>query len=91
MYKIFDTYILRTPLFPIDFFLNITRDEEVSDNQLKEVFQNPLVKESIYLASPILFEEIKKWIEGKKTDDTNKIKISFLKYLSRMSSRPTPF
>ncbi|MGG8497556.1 lantibiotic dehydratase family protein [Tenacibaculum sp. TC6] len=91
MYKIFDTYILRTPLFPIDFFLNITRDEEVSDNQLKEVFQNPLVKESIYLASPILFEEIKKWTEGKKTDDANKIKISFLKYLSRMSSRPTPF
>ena len=91
MYKIFETYILRTPLFPIDFFLNITRDEEVSDNQLKEVFQNPLVKESIYLASPILFEEIKKWTEGKKTDDANKIKISFLKYLSRMSSRSTPF
>ena len=43
------------------------------------------------MASPILFEEIKKWTEGKKTDDTNKIKISFLKYLSRMSSRPTPF
>ncbi|MBL4668497.1 MAG: lantibiotic dehydratase family protein [Flavobacteriales bacterium] len=91
MYKVFNTYVLRTPLFPIDFFLNITKDKEVSDDKLKEIFQNPLVKESIYLASPILFEEIEKWTENKKLDDAKKIKLSFFKYLSRMSSRPTPF
>ncbi|WP_299207953.1 lantibiotic dehydratase family protein [uncultured Dokdonia sp.] len=63
----------------------------VSDDQLKELFSNPLVKESIYLASPILFKEIKKWSQDKNPDTKGKIRNSFLKYLSRISSRPTPF
>lgn len=49
MYQIFNTYVLRTPLFPLNFFLDLTKNKEISDDQLKEIFQNPLVKESIYL------------------------------------------
>lgn len=91
MYKNFDKYILRTPILPVNFFLKLTKDKEIADEDLKTIFYNPLINEAIYLASPVLYQEIKKWGENKSIDDKDKIKISFIKYLSRMSSRPTPF
>ena len=89
MYRNFNKYILRTPTLSVDFFLKLTGGKEVLDEDLRETFSDPLIKEAIYLASPVLYQEIKKWAENKNIDD--KIKTSFIKYLSRMSSRPTPF
>lgn len=93
MYKIFNKYVLRTPLFSVNYFLNLTKDKLISDEKLLSEFENPIIKESIYLASPVLFEELNKWSENKikDTKDKNKIRNSFLKYLSRLSSRCTPF
>lgn len=93
MYKIFNKYVLRTPLFSVNYFLDLTKDKLISDEKLLLEFENPIIKESIYLACPILCEEINKWAENKIKDskEINKIRNSFLKYLSRLSSRCTPF
>jgi hypothetical protein len=52
-----------------------------------------MVKEAIFLASPSLYSEIEKWINKQITDKfkSEKIEQSFLKYISRMTSRCTPF
>lgn len=93
MYKLFDKYILRTPIFPVNYFFKLTQNDVVSDEQLIDEFNNPIISEAIYLASPILYKEIEKWTNSEIKDDKEKVKIknSFLKYLSRLSSRSTPF
>ncbi|MGE8536620.1 MAG: lantibiotic dehydratase family protein [Chryseobacterium sp.] len=68
--------------------------EEVSDEELKEIYHHPVFQEAIYLASPHLFEELKKWINSEKElsfKEHQKLKHTFLKYYSRMSTRSTPF
>lgn len=91
MYKIFDTYVLRTPLLTIDFFLELTKEDRITDQQLKNIFSDFSIKEAIFLASPVLFKEIEKWSTDQNLDDKGEIRNSFLKYLSRICSRPTPF
>ena len=90
MYKVFDSFVVRTPVLPVDYFLDLTKDKLVSDERFVEEFEKPQVKEAIYLASPVLFKELEKSIATGFKDDA-KIKESFLKYLTRMSTRPTPF
>lgn len=92
-YNYFSDYVLRAPLLSVDFYKNLTRDKDITDRKLKKLFENPLIKEAVFLASPPLYEELERWAEGEVTDQkkTEKLKHSFLKYLSRMSSRCTPF
>lgn len=92
-YNYFDKYILRTPLLPLNFFLELTDEIHISDKKLKEILKNEIVREAIYLASPILYDEIIKMCENQisSVKDAEKIKTSLLKYISRMCSRCTPF
>ncbi|MHA7060183.1 lantibiotic dehydratase family protein [Aquimarina sp. M1] len=59
----------------------------------RKIWTNDIVKEAIFLGSPELFIAINKWFEGEIVDlkKVDRLKISLLKYLSRMSSRCTPF
>lgn len=93
MYRNFNKYVLRAPLFSLNYFLNLTSDNDVSDADLFKEFNNPVIREAIFLASPVLYTQIEKWCSNKIKSEKEelKIKISFLKYLSRISSRPTPF
>lgn len=93
MYKNFNKYIIRTPIFPVNYFFQLTRNEIVSDKELMNQFLNPIINEAIYLASPVLHKEINKWCINEIKDEKEKLKIknSFLKYLSRLCSRSTPF
>ena len=91
-YRNFSKYVLRAPLFPVNFFKSITSNENTSEEELKEVCQDSRIREAIFLASPTLFNEIIKWLENKLNEEkSKKIQYSVLKYLSRMSSRCTPF
>ena len=91
-YKPFSNYILRTPLFPIDFFMSLNKNLTTSEESIKEVCGDDRIKEAIFLASPDLFFEMKKWFDGKLNEEKNRrVKYSILKYLSRLSSRCTPF
>lgn len=89
-YESFDNFVLRTPLLPLNFFQSLTAEEKVSEIQLKEVFKNPVIREAIFLASPSLYFEAEKWADDPEKED-EKLGYSILKYISRMSSRCTPF
>ncbi|KIA98050.1 hypothetical protein OA93_11395 [Flavobacterium sp. KMS] len=88
----FSQYVLRTPLFPISFYLNVI--ENYSQEGLLEAFENRLVREAIYIASPELVLALDKW-KNDSSDYSNKkengLEITLLKYIARMSARCTPF
>ena len=89
-YKNFNTYCLRTPLFQLDYFFELTKKK--SKEEILKYFDNPISMEAIFMASFDLYKEFKKWQEGGlDTSKTKKLSISLLKYASRMSSRCTPF
>ena len=89
----FPNFVVRAPLLSFSFFEKLTSKQNISDDELKELFNKAEIKEAIFLATPILFYELQKWLDN-KIEDNNKIdrlKYSLLKYISRMSSRCTPF
>ncbi|GAB1856825.1 hypothetical protein MHTCC0001_16610 [Flavobacteriaceae bacterium MHTCC 0001] len=60
---------------------------------MKSAFLIPIINEAIYLASPELHLQLKKWFEGKVTNlkKKEKLKEALLKYIIRLSTRCTPF
>ena len=98
-YKHFPNYVLRIPLFSFSSFKKLTAGKKISDKDFKKACTNPIIQEAIFLASPSLYDSIKRWLEedekAKKDKEDKKkeqkLKLSILRYLSRMSSRCTPF
>ncbi len=91
-YTAFDKFVLRTPLLSFQFYQKLTANPQVSDEFLQETFNDHMIQEAIFLASPTLYFELKKWIDGElEQKKQQRVKLSLLKYLSRMSSRCTPF
>lgn len=92
-YSFFSSFIIRTPSYPITFYIKLTDTATVERENVIEVLKDKNICEALFLASPDFYKEVLKWI---KTDDyntkkVNKIKLSILKYLIRMSTRSTPF
>lgn len=77
--------ILRTPLKP----LKTSFSKEV----LQHLFSEREVQEALFLASPNLLNECKKWLNQDITDkkEEEKLIISLQKYALRMHSRCTPY
>ena len=91
-YTHFPKYVLRTPLLPLTFFLELTKDAILTQDALKSACEETHIKEALFLASPSLYTAFEKWLEGNtKPEDSERMTYSILKYLSRMSSRCTPF
>lgn len=88
MYKSFDHFVLRTPLLPfsgLDLLLS-----DIDDLLIK--LSDPLIQEAIFIASPMFYEELEKISSLKKEELCyNKAFLAFIRYLSRMSTRCTPF
>ena len=59
-----DTFVLRTPLFPIHFYTDLLND--YSTNRLFEVLENNLIKEAVKIASPELISELEKLLSNPK-------------------------
>jgi len=89
----FSGYVLRTPILPFTFYKLLTEGKEINDSTYRKVCKEKVVKEALFLASPSLYEETQKWLSNELDDPirVEKLKFSLLKYLSRMSSRCTPF
>ncbi len=93
-YQHFNSYCLRNPLFPFSFYEQLTKNNNIDFKQLKFIWKNKTMQEALFLASPFLYTEIDKMLKKNKIEHTpkaKKIQLAFLKYLSRMSSRCTPF
>ena len=88
-YKSFDKFFYRIPLLPYNrlHFVLENRDS------LLECIRRIEVQEAIFLASPVLFMEIEKYIKmlDGNEESTNKVVLSCVRYISRMSTRCTPF
>ncbi len=89
MYKPFSSFIYRTPAYP---FTRLVAFLEHPDTILS-LLSDESVKETIYLASPVLCSEIQKIVDGEIRNEVEKDKIilSFVKYFTRMGTRCTPF
>lgn len=93
-YRFFEQYCLRTPLFPVRYFSDLTNKEFITNGMFQEIWNNTVVKEAIFLASPSLYHALEKNFESAEPQQnkaTLAIHLAFLKYISRMSSRSTPF
>jgi len=93
-YQFFEEYVVRTPLFSCSDFLEKINGNTLTDKELKEICNDPIFQEAIYLASPYLYEELVQWLiseERNSLQPNEKLKNTILKYYSRMSTRCTPF
>ncbi|MCP4214643.1 MAG: hypothetical protein GY765_08295, partial [bacterium] len=92
-YKNFSSFILRSPLLPFNFLDPLTTNTKTSEEQLKEMCGLPVVQEAIFLASPDLYAPLQQWLKGELKDKKKfeRLKYGVMRYLLRMSTRPTPF
>jgi hypothetical protein len=92
-YTFFENYVLRTPVLSINNYFDLTESNKISDDDLINQWENQLLKEALFLASPYLHEELENYFSGRIDCPKKKelLKISFLKYVVRASSRCTPF
>lgn len=93
-YQFFEEYVFRTPLFSRKKFQEITGSDEIPKDDLKSIYADPVFQEAIYLASPYLHKKLNEWIISGydlHNKENQKLKNSFLKYYSRMSTRSIPF
>ncbi len=85
-------FVLRTPLFEFGFYTRLTNNEVVANEDLIKICQDPIVKEAMFLASPTVYFAMEKMIDGTLDDKRlKKLQYTLLKYLTRMSTRCTPF
>lgn len=88
----FSQYVVRTPLFPISLYQDLSAN--YSRKNAINIYNQPLIREALNLASPELVKELDKWINNDLNFVDNKktaLELTLLKYIARMSSRCTPF
>jgi len=93
-YIFFEEYVVRTPVYSSKNFQKKAVKDIFSDDELKEISQDSIFQQAVYLASPNLYNELKKWIQSENKLSSNhnlKLKNTILKYYIRMSTRCTPF
>ena len=89
MYTAFPSFIFRTPALPFSCLRQILYDESA----YRDILLNQSVQEAIYMASSDLHHELEKYNQGQTftAKDAKRLKNTFIKYLSRMAARCTPF
>ena len=81
-----DWALVRSPLLPAERYLEL---EGGGDSELPEAVQDPLVRRALAVASPSLFEQL-----GSPPSSPSALRrwrLAVLRYLIRMSTRPTPY
>ncbi len=92
-YKEFDTVILRRPLYPLSAYHSIPKKEEEIVVFVQNLFNNPMFKEGVYLASPELYYEWEKAMSNIDYPYHKKQHLckSILKYYIRSITNCVPF
>ena len=87
MFRPFDRFIYRLPAFPLTYLRNILEGKK----SMSACFSDNRVKEAVYIGSSDLYQELENYLAvNKGRGSENGIEISFMKYLSRMSTRCHP-
>lgn len=88
MYCLLNKIIVRNPFFPFNILEKSLKDRMF----MYEIIGSPIFKSAIYLSSRDLFLQLEKYLQGEMDlSRLDKFFISITKYLSRMSTRSTPF
>ena len=84
MYLPFNRFLIRTPYYSFNYF---------EKENIEKLYLDNTIQEAVYLASPVLYKELQKLLNGEIKDKKEKerIHISLYKYISRMATRSTPF
>lgn len=92
-YLSFNYFVLRTPLISFNQFEDILARLKNYEQDFKSILQKKAILEAIYLGSPVLHDEILKFLKGKLPNkkEEERLKYSVLRYITRMSCRCTPF
>ncbi|CEJ68248.1 hypothetical protein BN1195_00530 [Chryseobacterium oranimense G311] len=91
-YKVLNQYVLRTPSKPLNLLRTLFKGRDIQEKQLRNLVNDTYFREALFLSSPLLHSTLLKWLDqGLSKEKEEKLKISLLKYISRMSSRCTPF
>ena len=93
MIRHFDFYLLRRPSVSVnqlnDFHHQLSGHSP--EELLKGYFSNHLAQESIFVASPALYDRFQRWLAGEKLTESHKLLITLYKYFVRSSTRSTPY
>ncbi|GFD75509.1 hypothetical protein KUL113_49290 [Tenacibaculum sp. KUL113] len=92
-YQIFDSYCLRTPLFSLSDYKSLIERKGVLETDFRNLLQNKIFREALFLASPELVVQIQKWENQEILDKKKKesLELTILKYFTRITTRCTPF
>lgn len=96
LYSLLDYFMLRTPLIPYQIYTELNSLEgEQAERHLFNLMKNRSdIREALYVASPSMYYSLirmDKFSDASKKNKKNQLVKSALKYLIRMSTRPTPF
>ncbi len=92
-YQPFDTFVFRTPHIPFGEFIRNLERLDAGESYWPEFLQDKRLQEAIFLGTPVLYDEIQKFLNGTLTaaKDVSRLKMSVMRYYTRMSTRCTPF
>lgn len=93
MVRHFDFYLLRRPLLSVSqlFAFHQRLSNASPEKLLKAYYLDPLAQESIYVASPALFERFQLWLRGAEVSENDRLLITLYKYFVRSCTRSTPY
>lgn len=91
--KPFDFYLMRLPAKSMQsvLALNEIKNRKAFIQEIYNRYQSGELQDAIYLASPELYAEIIKWLDGPADTVDNKLLVTLYKYLLRMGTRATPY
>ncbi|HLF62741.1 MAG TPA: lantibiotic dehydratase [Saprospiraceae bacterium] len=100
-YQAHESFILRTPLFPIEVFFDWTTEgkndmEHTKESllaSLRQFYLQPIAQEALLIGSPDLYQQLKLWLENKieNAEKKEKTELALLKYMIRSCTRCTPY
>ncbi|TLS43718.1 thiopeptide-type bacteriocin biosynthesis domain protein [Streptomyces montanus] len=85
-----DFYLLRSPALPVETFLEFMQDADRTSDELLRLARAPEVRRAIAVASEDLAEGLER-LDRMSPKSVARVHSRLWRYLTRMSTRPTPF
>jgi hypothetical protein len=86
-------FVLRAPLLSIEAWQRWGDDADLEGQRafIRAHLERPEIREALSLASRSLQGSLASWARDPESEDGQKVERTLVRYLSRMSTRPTPF